>query len=126
MSEGNELGWRILREIERDHEWRARNPALFFAKLCEDLWRTDPDDEALDLFRLRARNAPWWASDVVDCVERVAADRPEWAASTVERSADVWFGSPAEETPQPYLDWLGERAVELRSALEVARSRGRA
>ncbi|WP_330434222.1 hypothetical protein OIC43_08210 [Streptomyces sp. NBC_00825] len=121
MSDINELGWRILREIEQDHEWRKQNPALFFAKLCVDLWRTTPDDEALEVFKIRATNAGWWASDVVDRVERVVADRPDWAAPTLECSADLWFGSPAEETPEPYLDWLAERAVELRSALDEVR-----
>ncbi|MFF2409153.1 hypothetical protein [Streptomyces sp. NPDC058092] len=43
------------------------------------------------------------------------------AAPTLERSADRWFGSPADETPKPYLDWLAERAVELRSALDEER-----
>ncbi|MEV1005944.1 hypothetical protein [Streptomyces sp. NPDC049881] len=121
MSENSELGRQILHMIERDHQWREENPALFFAELCDDLWRTDSDDEALVIFRIRARNAGWWASDVVDCVERVVADRPEWAARTLERSADLWFGAPASDTPEPYLDWLAERAVELRSVLDEER-----
>ncbi|GAA0916362.1 hypothetical protein [Nonomuraea longicatena] len=121
MSENTELGWRILRETEQAHEWREQNPALFFEELCADLWRTDPVDEALEIFRIRVRNAAWWASDVVDCVEKVLIERPEWAARTLERSADLWFGSPAEETPEPYLTWLAERAVELRAALDEER-----
>ncbi|MGY3056213.1 hypothetical protein ACVWZD_000457 [Streptomyces sp. TE3672] len=121
MSDINELGWRILREIEQDHEWREQNPALFFAKLCDDLWRTTPDDEALEVFKIRVRNAGWWASDVVDCVERVVAERPDWAAPTLEKDADLWFGSSAEETPKPYLDWLAERAVEMRSVFDEVR-----
>ncbi|MER5618810.1 hypothetical protein [Streptomyces sp. NPDC002215] len=123
MSDGTELGWRILREIEQDHEWREENPALFFAELCDDLWRTTPDDEALEVFEIRARNAGWWASDVVDCVEKIVAEEPDWAARTLEISADLWFGSPAKETSKPYLEWLAERASELRNALdEVQRS----
>ncbi|MGW1411797.1 hypothetical protein [Streptomyces sp. NPDC002403] len=121
MSGSNELGWRILREIEQDHEWREQNPALFFAELCADLWRTTPDDEALEVFKIRAKNAGWWASDVVDGVERAVAEKPYWAASTLEHSADLWFGNPAKETPKPYLDWLAERAVELRDALDEVR-----
>ncbi|MBO8192035.1 hypothetical protein ITI46_10195 [Streptomyces oryzae] len=123
MSENNERGWRILHLIEQDHQWREENPDLFFAELCDDLWRTTPDDEALEVFRIRARNAAWWASDVVDCVERVVVGKPEWAARTLERSADLWFGAPASVTPEPYLDWLAERAVELRGALDAERGR---
>jgi len=122
MSESDDLGWTILRMIERDHEWRLQNPALFFAELCDDLWRTTPDDEALDVFRIRARSAGWWASDVVDCVEQVVAGRPEWAADTLQRCADLWFGVPAEENPEPYMDWLVERVAELRGVLDEERA----
>ncbi|WP_326742746.1 hypothetical protein [Streptomyces sp. NBC_01768] len=121
MSDINELGWRILREIEKDHKWREDNPKRFFAVLCDDLWRTTPDDEALDVFKIRATNAGWWASDVVDCVERVVAERPDWAAHTLQCSADLWLGRSAEEAPELYLDWLAERAVELRSVLDEVR-----
>ncbi|WP_405675403.1 hypothetical protein OG292_06740 [Streptomyces sp. NBC_01511] len=125
MSENIGLGRRILREIEQDHQWREENPRLFFAELCEDLWRTTPDDEALEVFGIRARNAPWWASDVVNCVEGVVIDRPEWAARTLRSSADLWFGAPASDTPEPYLDWLAERTVELRGELDAAAREGR-
>ncbi|WP_190232948.1 hypothetical protein [Streptomyces avicenniae] len=123
MSGNDELGRQILHLIEQDHRWREENPDLFFAELCEDMWRTTPDDEALEIFGIRARNAAWWASDVVACVERVVADRPGWAAGTLERSADLWFGAPAADTPGPYLDWLAERAVELRDVLDAERAR---
>ncbi|MFE2936572.1 hypothetical protein [Streptomyces sp. NPDC059278] len=120
MSDTNNLGWHILREIERDHEWREQNPALFFAKLCEDLWRTTPEDEWLNVFEIRVRNAVWWASDALACVEKVVAEQPAWAAPALESFADEWFGSSAEETPQPYLDLLAERAAEMRSVFDSA------
>lgn len=43
-------------------------------------------------------------TSVVDCVERVVADRPDWAARTLGHSADLWLGSPPEETPELHLD----------------------
>lgn len=121
MPEANELGWRILHAIEEAHEWREQNPEAFFAKLCDDLWRDTAEDEWLSVFETRVQNVPWWASDALACVEKVVAKLPDWAAPTLEKVADLWFESPAEETPKPYLAWLAERAAEMRSVFDEVR-----
>ncbi|MDX2296390.1 MULTISPECIES: hypothetical protein [Streptomyces] len=121
MSEDEDLGWQILRQIEKDHEWRVQNPEAFFKRLCDDMWRTTPDDEALAVFKIRVRNAAWWAIDAVECIEQVVAERPAWAPPILQEWADLWFGVSATEDPEPYFAWLAERSAELRAAVEEER-----
>jgi hypothetical protein len=94
-------------------------PDLFFAEIVDDLWKTMPDDEALDDFRIRVENVPWWAQDVVDCLERVLRERPNWAATTLVDASKrgQWLGPSPVESPGPYLAWLTAQDQEMRAAL---------
>lgn len=122
MDESEKLGWEILHVLEEDRRWRRQNPDRFFAEIAEDLWRTMPDDEALDHFRLRLDNVAWWASDVVECIERVLEERPHWVVRTLVEASErgAWLGGSIEDDSDRYLDWLAAQAGEMRRALDEA------
>lgn len=111
--------------IRQDHEWRQQNPELFFAEIADDLWRTMPDDEAIEDFRLRAANVPWWATDVVACLDGILRARPAWAALTLVDASrrGPWLGGSPDETPDVYLDWLATQTAQFREALDAAGGR---
>jgi len=118
------LGREILTILEQDRQWRRQNPELFLAEIAEDLWRTMPDDEAIDDFRLRLKGVPWWASDVVECLERILRERPDWAAPTLVTASQrgPWLGSEPQSDPDSYLDWLAIQTHQMREALDSTRS----
>jgi hypothetical protein len=111
-----------LELIKQDHEWRQRHPDLFFAELADDLWRTMPDDEAIEDFKLRLANVPWWATDVVECLEGILRNRPDWAARTLVEASrrGPWLGGSPDDTPEVYIDWLATQTRQMRQALDTA------
>ena len=117
----------MLRVLEQDREWRRAHPAEFLAEIADDLWLSMPDDEALDDFRLRLANVPWWAAAVVESLEHVLAHRPDWAAPSLVRASGrgPWLGGSPETEPEPYLDWLARQVGPMRFALDQARGRSR-
>jgi|KBSSwiStaDraftv2_1062776.scaffolds.fasta_scaffold617003_2 hypothetical protein len=123
MASDREIGEEIMAILEQDRAWRRANRRAFLAEIAEDLWRTMPDGEALDDYRLRLQGVPWWASDVVECLEWVLAERPDWAVPTLtEASGRSWWLTdylPGDEAV--YLSWLAEQTAEMRRALDEAR-----
>lgn len=117
------LGWQILEKIEQNRDWRRQHRREWLAEIANDLWSTMPDDEALDDFRLRLKGVPWWASDVVECLEYVLGEKPDWAASTLVEGSrrGPWLGPDPDDDPGPYLAWLSAQTQIMRAALDQAR-----
>jgi hypothetical protein len=107
----------ILRMIERDREWRRSHPERFLAEIAADLWRNLPDEEAVDDFRLRAQSVPWWASDLVECLQGIVQHRPAWAARTLVEASrrGPWLGPSPDDTPEVYLDWLAKQLGRMKA-----------
>jgi hypothetical protein len=122
MNEEN-LGWQILEKIEQNRDWRRQHRREWLAEIADDLWSTMPDDEALDDFRLRLKGVPWWASDVVECLEYVIREEPDWAAPTLVQASGrgPWLGPGPDNRPDVYLAWLAEQIQPMRAALDQAR-----
>jgi hypothetical protein len=122
MEDKDKLGWDILHILEKDREDRRAHPDIWFAEIADDLWRTMPDDEAVDDFRFRLSNVPWWASDVVECLEFVLRERPDWAIPTLIEASQrgEWLGSLPEKT-DAYFDWLAAQTAPMRTALDAAK-----
>jgi hypothetical protein len=122
MGDNDKLGWEILHILEKDRDDRRAHPDLWFSEIADDLWKTMPDDEAIDDFRFRLNNVPWWASDVVECLERVLLDRPDWAIPKLIESSKrgEWLGSPTGN-PDAYFDWLAAQTAPMRAALDAAK-----
>lgn len=105
----------ILHTIERDREWRRSHPERFLADIADDLWRNMADEEAVADFRLRRTNVPWWAADVLGCLDEILQERPTWAAPTLVAASGrgPWLGPSPEDSPDVYLDWLAEQVDRM-------------
>jgi hypothetical protein len=105
--------------ISEDHDWRKAHPEQFFAAIAADLWADVPDGAAQTDFQARAQAAPWWASDVVECLERILTDRPDWALPIVVEASGRghWLGAPSKNRQQ-YFDWLDEQTQLMRASVE--------
>lgn len=114
------VGWELLGILERDRVWRRAHPDLFLGEIGSDLWRTMDEEEAKEDFLARAPLAPWWASDVVECLERVSHDFSDRAPSILVKSG-LWLGSSAESDPGRYLDFLTRQINWMRPVLEALR-----
>ena len=116
------LGREILEKIEQNRDWRRAHRREFLAEVADDLWWMD-DDEALDDFLLRLKAVPWWASDVVECLEYVIREKPDWAAPTLVDASGrgPWLGPGPDGRPDVYLAWLTEQVQPMRAALDQAR-----
>jgi hypothetical protein len=121
MKDRDKLGWELLETLEKDREWRRANPREFLTQIADDLWKTMPDDEALVVYRLQLAAAPWWGLDVVECLERVLAERPAWAVPALIEGSQrgPWLGD--EDNPEPYFAWLAEQTAQMRAAAEAAK-----
>jgi hypothetical protein len=122
MNEEN-LGWQILEKIEQNRDWRRQHRREWLAEIADDLWSTMPDDEALDDFRLRLQGVPWWASDVVECLEYILDEKPGWAARTLVEGSrrGPWLGPDPDDDAGVYLAWLAAQTEVMRTALDQAR-----
>jgi hypothetical protein len=120
MDDKDHIGWELLGKIEEQREWRRENPAVWLTEIAADLWRNMEDKEALDHFIFRMRNVPWWATDVVECLELVLRERPDWAVPSLidGMQAGEWLGPIGK--PKPYFDWLAKQARPMRKALDAA------
>lgn len=114
------MGWDLLGIIERDHQWRREHPDLFLGQIASDLWRTMDENEAKEDFLARAPLAPWWASDVVECLERVLRDFSD-RVPTILVENGLWLGSSAEKDSDGYLDFLTRQIEWMRPLLDELR-----
>lgn len=105
--------------ISEDHDWRAAHPDQFLAAFAADLWADVPDGAAQADFRARARAAPWWAADVVECLGRILAGRPGWALPILVEACGrgEWLGNPSENRGT-YFDWLEEQMQVMGGSVE--------
>lgn len=112
------FGEEVLALIERDRDEHRARPDLWLIELAEDLWSTSDDQEALDVFLIRLRGAPWWALQVIECLELVVRERPEWAVFNLILGADrdFWLGVDEEA----YFAWVAEQVRPMRAAWDAA------
>jgi hypothetical protein len=105
--------------ISEDHDWREAHPDQFFAAIAADLWADVPDGAAQTDFRARAEAAPWWATDVVECLKRILTDRPSWTLPILVEAngRGHWLGDPSKNRDQ-YFDWLDEQMQAMRASVE--------
>lgn len=105
--------------ISEDHDWRKAHADQFFAEFAAGLFADVPDTAAQDDFQARARAAPWWATDVVECLERILADRPGWALPILVEGCGrgQWLGDPGT-SQERYFDWLEKQVQVMRASVE--------
>lgn len=106
----------LLALIDEDHDWRRAHPARFFAEFAADLWADVTDSVAQADFQARAQVAPWWATDVVVCLEQVLTDRPSWAPSLLVEASGRghWLGDPSKDKER-YFQWFAEQVAVMRA-----------
>jgi hypothetical protein len=111
--------------IDEDHDWRKAHPDQFFSAIAGDLWADVPDSAAHTDFRARAQAAPWWATDVVECLERILTDRPGWALPILVEASGRghWLGDHPKYQDRNF-DWLDEQMQIMRANIEVRQPDG--
>ena len=127
MSDEEDLGEQIVTMLEQERDRRRAHPDVFLAEIAKDLWMYMEDDEALEDFKSRLEVVAWWATDVVECLERVVREQPSWAATTLVEASGRgdWLGPDPGADPEPYLRWLARQAEGMRAALDRANDEGR-
>jgi hypothetical protein len=106
--------------IDEDHDWRRRHPERFFAEFAADLWADVTDGAAQTDFQARAHAAPWWATDVVECLEQILTDHPSWAPSLLVEASGRghWLGDPSNDKGR-YFEWFAEQVAVMRASADA-------
>lgn len=68
--------WRDRKELRDESAKRRENPMAFFQQFLSDLWKDNTQDEAEQLWATKCEYFPWYAEDVLACLDYVLADPP--------------------------------------------------
>lgn len=114
-------GESIIAAIEQDRDEHRAHPDLWLIELSTDLWSQMGDGDAIHMFRMRVKGAPWWALQVIECLELVLRERPYWGVPNLIEGCErgEWLGPGEDE--EPYYSWIAEQLAPMKAVYEAVR-----
>jgi hypothetical protein len=103
-------GEKILQSIKEDSKHRRENPIKTFCEFLEAIWMDNTEQEALVQWNIKVEQAPWYAKDVLDCLNQIIENPPSNLIGLL--SVHGWIslyheeGSTEEYTYDEYVNWL--------------------
>ncbi|MCB0006159.1 MAG: hypothetical protein KDE04_06880 [Anaerolineales bacterium] len=105
----------MLAQIRRESERRRADPVACFKQFLNDIWKDNQPEEALYLWQLKVAHFPWYASDVLHCLDLVIADPPDNLGDILAEEGWIMLYHEMDENgeEQPYnqadyLAWLSQ------------------
>jgi hypothetical protein len=117
---------RISEDIEAQSKTLRADPVACLAEFLKDFWTDNTDEEARSVWRHRVRTTPWYASDVLYCLEAVIASPPPQLEKVVREQGGLYLYHP-DGTATLYsdaetLEWLKKTATEFKAIYEEAQT----
>ena len=120
-------GDELLQSIREDSRLRRQAPLAFVLEFLEAVWLDNTYAEALEQWQVKVDEFPWYADDVLACLDLVIAHPPDDLAGLVREHGGIYlFGrdpESGEERPgnaQAYWQWLRDTRAELGRIYDAA------
>lgn len=113
----------IEKRIETQSRERRADPLACLAEFLKTFWTDNTDKEVRLLWQHRIRLAPWYAEDMLYCLDTVIANPPPELGKFVRERGGVYLyhndGSATLSNDAETLAWLRQIAQEFRAILQA-------
>jgi hypothetical protein len=98
----------LLALIRKQSAERRANPRGFLCEFLQTYWQDYTDDEQRQLWERQVEQYPWYAEDVLVCIDAVLADLPPDLGRLLEECGSIHVGEPGDPPPEEsaYAGWL--------------------
>lgn len=106
-------GKKILSQIQEESLIKRENPLDTFCDFLQQIWMDNTEKEALDQWKVKVKNFPWYAENALHCLNWVVKNPPKNLVSIMEEKGWIYLyhelnesGEEPKFSEQEYLAWL--------------------
>lgn len=120
----------LQKTIEAQSQQRRADPLACLAEFLKTFWTDNTDEEVRLLWRHRIGTAPWYARDMLYCLNEVISNPPAELEKFVREQGGLYLyhsdGSATLYSDEETLAWLKQIAREFGAIFDAAQGGGQA